>query len=323
MIGHRIANHFLPHYFVDPEFAGLHPQENELHHSAHGVSNKWLFIYLSLFLAFGVVLTSVRIQRPEVLGQTSISADEIINLTNAQRSANGLEALTFNPLLAQAAVSKAANMFAENYWAHNSPSGKTPWVFITAAGYKYVYAGENLARDFTDAGSVVDAWMNSPSHRENILDKNFKEIGVAVADGNLTGHNGILIVQMFGSGISQVPKVDNLSAQPSSMPKAAVQATSESVPLFQTPNNQNFETPIISSGGSNNSQAAVLSSRKLAIAKLVSFALVSFIFTIFVLEVVVASRREGMKVRSSSLSHLVLLAFILFVVWYAIQGAII
>ena len=89
-------------------------------------------------------------------------------------------------------------MFGENYWAHNSPSGKTPWDFIIGAGYKYLYAGENLAKNFSDSDGVVQAWMESPSHRENLMRSQYDEIGFAIVNGRLEGEETTLVVQMFG-----------------------------------------------------------------------------------------------------------------------------
>src|SRR5260221_1447084 len=100
---------------------------------------------------------------PQVLGvSVNMSVEDLLLLTNVQRQQNNLPALTLNGELTQAASDKAANMFAENYWAHNSPSGKTPWVFIHNAGYNYIYAGENLARGFSTAQDTLNAWMASP-----------------------------------------------------------------------------------------------------------------------------------------------------------------
>ncbi len=90
-------------------------------------------------------------------------------------------------------------MFADNRWAHIAPDGTTPWVFIKNSGYDYLYAGENLARGFTNASDAVNAWMASPTHRENLLSSNYSDVGFAVRSGTLTGSDTILIVQMFGT----------------------------------------------------------------------------------------------------------------------------
>ncbi|MDP2632519.1 MAG: CAP domain-containing protein, partial [Candidatus Curtissbacteria bacterium] len=161
MIARRIHHHFFPHFVVDAQSALAISEPHRVHHKAHALSATSLFIYLQVLIIVGAGLFVIRTTAPQILGTITFSADQIISLTNQKRAENGLSALSYNGQLAQAASAKASDMLANNYWAHTSPSGRTPWSFITAAGYKYVYAGENLARDFDDAGSVVNAWMNS------------------------------------------------------------------------------------------------------------------------------------------------------------------
>lgn len=137
---------------------------------------------------------------PQILGYSAnISIDEVVRLTNQKRLENGLEPLTLNQTLVSAATAKGADMIARDYWAHVAPDGTQPWKFFTDAGYKYRYAGENLARDFTNADSAVEAWMASPSHRENLLSSKYSEIGVAVVEGDLAGADTTVIVQFFGT----------------------------------------------------------------------------------------------------------------------------
>ncbi len=128
-----------------------------------------------------------------------ISVQELVTLTNQKRAENGFGTLSENSQLSIAAGKKADDMFAKNYWAHNSPDGITPWVFIKQAGYNYVYAGENLARGFNSSSDVVNAWMASSTHRANILSANYKDVGFAVKSGSLNGEQTFLVVQEFGS----------------------------------------------------------------------------------------------------------------------------
>jgi len=92
-------------------------------------------------------------------------------------------------------------MFAKNYWAHFAPDGKTPWDFILNSGYQYEYAGENLAKNFLFSDDVVSAWMNSQIHRDNILKREYSEVGYAVVNGMFNGEQTTLVVQMFGKPI--------------------------------------------------------------------------------------------------------------------------
>ncbi|MBI4098092.1 MAG: hypothetical protein HY426_03555 [Candidatus Levybacteria bacterium] len=152
------------------------------------------FIFSSLFFSSGQSPFSEKLR-----AFADISVQELINFTNQKRAENGLPTLSSNTALNSAASKKAEDMFAKNYWAHNSPDGTTPWVFIKQAGYNYVYAGENLAKGFNSATDVVNAWMASSTHRENILSPNFKDVGFAVKSGSLNGEQTFLVVQEFGS----------------------------------------------------------------------------------------------------------------------------
>lgn len=136
----------------------------------------------------------------QVLGYaTSISAGEVIALSNQQRVNAGLPALGTNAQLNQAAAAKAQHMFANNYWAHFAPDGTSPWYFIGAAGYSYTTAGENLAKDFNTSAGVVNGWMASAGHKANILSTSFAETGVAVVNGVLLGAETTLVVAMYAT----------------------------------------------------------------------------------------------------------------------------
>jgi len=128
----------------------------------------------------------------------NITAEALLNETNAQRIKYDLPPLKLNDKLMQAATNKANDVFSKNYWAHYAPDGTSPWFFFQQAGYQYLYAGENLAKDFTESQAVVAAWMNSPTHRDNILKPDYEEIGFAVMEGNLQGQETVLVVQLFG-----------------------------------------------------------------------------------------------------------------------------
>lgn len=130
---------------------------------------------------------------------STINPTNVISLTNKERAAAGLPVLSNNAKLSSAALAKANDMFAKQYWDHFGPNGETPWQFIKAAGYSYVYAGENLGKGFRTTEGLVEAWMASPTHRDNILSANYKDIGIAVVEGVLLEKQTILVVQMFGN----------------------------------------------------------------------------------------------------------------------------
>ncbi len=157
--------------------------------------------FLTYYLVFALLLTigSKRLNLTNVLGfATDITVEKLYQLTNGERQKNGLATLSYNDKLSQAAAKKAADMFVKNYWAHYGPDGASPWDFILSSGYKYEYAGENLAKNFLFSQGVVDAWMNSSTHRENILKSDYSEVGFAIVNGVLNGEETTLVVQMFG-----------------------------------------------------------------------------------------------------------------------------
>lgn len=222
----KILKFFIPH------------EENNYH--PHALRHEVLTSYLAIFLSSQLILNLAFSTRPQVLGfATSIYKNELINLTNSQRQASGLKSLAENEELDMGAKLKAEDMFQNNYWAHISPSGVTPWHWFDEAGYQYYMAGENLARDFNTSAGVVEAWMNSPSHRENILNPNFTEIGMAVANGKLLGEDTTLVVQFFGrpENIDQaiLPATTNISPparnpfQPVSPAQPVLLSTSQGV----------------------------------------------------------------------------------------------
>src|SRR4030042_3617362 len=90
-------------------------------------------------------------------------------------------------------------MFKNGYFEHFSPTGHSPWNFISEAGYDYQYAGENLAIDFAKLEDTHTAWMNSPKHRENILNSDFTEIGIATVTKKFKGRLATISVEMFGT----------------------------------------------------------------------------------------------------------------------------
>src|SRR3989344_6080585 len=181
---------YLAHLFVTGEKNNHRPKL--LHH-------KSIFTLLLLIAIASTFVSIIRKTAPDVLGiATDIFVEDLITYTNEERQKEGIPPVVLNKELSEAAGAKAANMFAKDYWAHNAPDGTTPWVFIQKVGYDYVYAGENLAKDFNDSQGVVNAWMASPSHKENMLSHRYDEVGFAVVNGKLNGQETTLVVEMFG-----------------------------------------------------------------------------------------------------------------------------
>lgn len=163
---------------------------------------------LSLYLCF-ILLLTVAIKQQGHLGQVGqvlgiandVSIGQLFRSVNTERAKNNAPPLRLSSRLSLAAELKAENMLQQNYWAHFAPDGTTPWDFINQTNYRYEFAGENLAKNFLFSQNVVDAWMDSPSHRENLLRTDFTEVGYAIKNGELNGEETTLVVQMFAKPV--------------------------------------------------------------------------------------------------------------------------
>lgn len=125
---------------------------------------------------------------------------DIVYWTNVKREENGRAALTADTKLAQAAQTKAEDILGRQYFEHTSPSGLGASDLAAAEGYSYILIGENLALgNFEDGKAMVEAWMDSPGHRANILKSGFTEIGVAITKGEFEGRMVYVGVQIFGT----------------------------------------------------------------------------------------------------------------------------
>ncbi|MEV6327680.1 sigma-70 family RNA polymerase sigma factor [Streptomyces sp. NPDC051909] len=121
-------------------------------------------------------------------------AQQVIDLTNAERAKAGCGPVTANTLLTRAAQGHSDDMAARNFFDHTNPDGADPGDRVTAAGYRWSTYGENIAKGQRTPAEVMDAWMNSPGHRANILNCSFKEIGIGIHDAG-----GPYWTQVFGA----------------------------------------------------------------------------------------------------------------------------
>ena len=210
---------FLFHLFI--------PKESN-NHRAKILHHTNLFFTIVFLLLASFFIQTIKTKFPSVLGiQVNMSSEELLLLTNKERQNAGVGTLTFNEKLSEAAAKKAEDMFEYDYWAHNSPSGKTTWVFIKNSEYKNVYAGENLARGFTSAEDVIKAWMVSTSHRANMLSQNYSDVGFAVKIGKLNGKETVLVVEYLGNlnmPIAQSKVHEGATAGAPNVPPANVEA---------------------------------------------------------------------------------------------------
>lgn len=188
----------LKHYFVPHSGNSYCP--HFFRPKALGVVSLFAVAVLALSISY-----SVLISRTNFLA--SVLPSVLVDLANQDRSLYQLTPLTRNSTLEAAAREKANDMAKYSYFAHISPTGITPWYWFTKNGYRFLYAGENLAINFTDSGDVNTAWMNSPGHRANILNQQFTEIGIATAEGMYEGRPTTFVAQYFGRPIPQAAPI--------------------------------------------------------------------------------------------------------------------
>ncbi len=184
-----------------------------------------------LLMVLFIGLFSTPILERLALGYTNFAAvisAVLVDLTNSDREQVGARRLAVNDTLTRAAQAKADDMARRGYFAHFDAEGRAPWDWIRDAGYEYKFAGENLAIQFSDSADVVEAWLNSPTHRENLLDTRFTEMGIAVAQGLYQGQPTIFVVQMFGTPLYTFSDAIVASAPESPLEESTLDTVSES-----------------------------------------------------------------------------------------------
>lgn len=110
-------------------------------------------------------------------------AMKVVSLVNKERAAEGLKPLIVHTNLTKMAKDKAIDMFKNKYFSHTSPTFGSPFDMMDTYDITYRYAGENIAKGQQSAEEVVEDWMNSPGHKENIMNANYKLIGVGYYNG--------------------------------------------------------------------------------------------------------------------------------------------
>jgi uncharacterized protein YkwD len=166
-------------------------------------------LYVSISVVFIIITFAIGVEQL----QAQISVGSLINCTNYIREDQGVENLKVNSLLKLAAEQKVKDMNKYKYWAHQNPKTKDfTWKFIKEAGYDYHRAGENLAIGFTLGQSICDAWENSPSHRDNLINPHYQDVGFASMEVNLGSEKGVLVVQLLGSKKEDEKSNDFISA---------------------------------------------------------------------------------------------------------------
>jgi hypothetical protein len=180
-------------------------EHNDFHPHLFRKTSVTFILGLAVFL-LGISFGNSIFLSKTVLG-VNIATDVLIDMANVNRQANNADPLVKNEKLERAAALKVDDMIENKYFAHFSPDGVSPWYFIQQSGYDFLYAGENLAINFNESKQVNDAWMNSQLHKDNLLNNNFKEVGLAAKEGEYNGVNTVYVVQMFGAPKEKEEKV--------------------------------------------------------------------------------------------------------------------
>lgn len=281
-----------------------------------------MFVYLLAFVLFRLLLSFGHARFPDVLGfATDIRIEQLFAAVNVKRAEAGQETLVLDQRLSRAAALKAQDMFAKNYWAHTSPDGTSPWEFVTAAGYQYRVAGENLAKNFSVSGAVVDAWMASPTHRENIMRADYKDIGFAVVNGVLGGEETTLVVQMFGAGDSQLA----YQIKPTILTPTAASTAPPAVPAGRQALAQAPSLATVAAQNNTFGLSDVLVRPLVDIAglsKLVTMGFTGLILLVVALDGWYVYRKKIVRVSGHSGGHIVFLIVMLLLLQVATRGAI-
>jgi len=197
---------------------------------------KRLIFYSLSAIVFKVILVATVIVMPieawltpDILLEQS---KKIISLTNAIRQSLALAPLAESPLLAQAAYDKAEDMLLNQYFSHTGPDNKTLADWLKKIKYNFSVAGENLAMGFTGPEEVVNGWTRSQTHYRNMIDPEFKEIGVGMVSGLYSDIDTTFVAQYFGT-----PLIKPAAAEISEPVEPLVQASrgeEETVPAGES-----------------------------------------------------------------------------------------
>ncbi len=263
-------------------------------HRAKLLHSQVIIFVTILYLFFEVFLYVPGKANLRVLGYAAnIPTSEVVKLTNGERRTQGLGELTENPALSQAALAKGTDMLNKGYWAHVSPDGIEPWFFFTNVGYDYRYAGENLARDFSNPKDAMEAWMASPTHRENVLSPKYKEIGVAVVEGDMNGVDTTIIVQLFGTRTNEVaPSIPVASAKEEKKVSETKTGELKTNETLSNTNKENLVSPF-------------------KLTKYASAGLISIFIVVMMVDSLIVARRGIIRVGGRAFAHISFLGMIL------------
>jgi hypothetical protein len=165
-------------------------------HNQLRIGHALLICGIFIFIALSLILSIVPSISVRAFGTSALDS-----LTNSQRSSNGLNGLNVNLKLMNAAQAKADSMVSEGYFDHTAENGTTGWDYIINAGYSYESAGENLAASNEDDEAVINGWLNSPTHRANLLNSAYTDVGYGISfAGDYQNYSNVYyIVALYAS----------------------------------------------------------------------------------------------------------------------------
>lgn len=290
------------------------------------LDNKAILIYCLLIFLLTVGFRFVPKIAPGVLGYASnINISDLLKYTNKKREENGVSNLVLNQKLSEAAEKKARDMFEDGYWAHVSPDGTEPWDFILGEGYEYIYAGENLAKNFSTSKEVVEAWFKSPSHKSNLIGANYDEVGFAVVNGVMDGYETTLVVQMFGR-----PKNPSLVASVyEEDSNAGIDQASDQIENAEL-NETVEETPteVVVTQLNSNEQLGLSESAEsfldvTSVTKGVSLAFGGFVGSLLAIDIVYSRKKRLRKSTGQTLAHFTVLMVVIVSIWFVFRPGLI
>lgn len=146
----------------------------------HVQNPNWIYPYQTIYIPEKQPANPPKQQPSNTVSQWE---QQVVDLVNKERAQAGLAPLQLDADLSNVARYKSADMRDNQYFDHQSPTYGSPFEMMQQFGIEYRYAGENIAAGQMSPEAVMNAWMNSPGHRQNIMNPNFTHIGVGYVSG--------------------------------------------------------------------------------------------------------------------------------------------
>jgi len=303
-------------YFIPHEANNNHPLS---------LRPKKLVGYALLLICIKIAVTGfLFFYYPTPAELANIVTSKIVEMANQDRIENGVEPLNLNVNLTKYAMAKAQDMIDKDYFSHDSPDGRKPWLWIDRVEYDYIYAGENLAMDFSSAELIHQAFMKSPTHQKNILNPNYKDIGVAVVSGEINGRQTDVLVQFFGTQRLQREEVVKVSQPTNIQPtnqvetKVVGEATGNEVVAGESAEFA-VDSPGIIVVSANTSARKSITDAMIEYTNIFFIAFLIFISVALILNVIIKVRIQQPKVILQSLAVIALVTALILVKFHFVE----